>query len=84
MVWLKNLILLFFLFLYSKFIYSYELNDQENKYFNFIDLDNDGSISFLEIEQSINLLFQIIDSNQDNKISKNEINELKSIVESLR
>ena len=84
MVWLKSLILLFFLFLYSKIIYSNELNDQENKYFNFIDLDNDGSISFLEIEQSINLLFQIIDSNQDNKISKNEINELKSIVESLR
>ena len=84
MVWLKSLILLFFLFLYSKIIYSNELNDQENKYFNFIDLDNDGSISFLEIEQSINLLFQIIDSNQDNKISKNEINELKSIVDSLR
>ena len=84
MVWLKSLILLFFLLLYSKFIYSNELNEQENIYFNFIDLDNDGAISFLEIEQSINLLFQIIDLNQDNKISKNEINELKSIVESLR
>ena len=53
-------------------------------YFNFVDLNNDGVISYEEIEQSLNLLFQIIDLNQDNKISKNEINELKSIIESLR
>ena len=84
MVWLKSLILLFFLLLYSKFIYSNELNEQENKYFNFIDLDNDGAISFLEIEQSINLLFQIIDLNQDKNISKDEIIELKNIVDSIR
>ena len=42
------------------------------------------SMTHDEIEQSLNLLFQIIDLNQDNKISQNEINELKGIVESLK
>ena len=37
-----------------------------------------------EIEQSLNLVFQILDLNQDNKISLNEINELKGIIESLK
>ena len=53
-------------------------------YFNFVDLNNDGVISYEEIEKSLNLLFQIIDLNQDNKISQNEINELKGIIETLR
>ena len=53
-------------------------------YFNFVYLNNDGFISYEEIEQSLNLLFQIIDLNQDNKISQNEINELKGIIESLK
>ena len=53
-------------------------------YFIFVDLNNDGVIYYEEIEQSLNLLFQIIDLNQDNKISQNEINELKGIIESLR
>ena len=82
MVWIR----IFFLFLlfYSSITYSAELNEEEEMYFNFVDLNNDGVISYEEIEQSLNLLFQIVDFNQDNKISKNEINELKSIVESLR
>ena len=82
MVWIK----IFFLFLlfYSSFAYSAELNDEEIMYFNFVDLNNDGFISYKEIEQSLNLLFQIIDLNQDNKISQTEINELKDIIESLR
>ena len=82
MVWIK--IFFLFLFLYSSFAYSAELNEEEEIYFNFVDLNNDGFISYEEIEQSLNLLFQIIDLNQDNKISQNEINELKGIIESLR
>ena len=82
MVWIK--IVFLFLLLHSSITYSAELNKQEEMYFNFVDLNNDGVISYEEIEQSLNLLFQIIDLNQDNKISQNEINELKSIVESLR
>ena len=73
-----------FLLLYSSIAYSSELNEEEEMYFNFVDLNNDGVISYEEIEQSLNLLFQIIDLNQDNKISHNEINELKGIIESLR
>ena len=82
MVWIK--IVLLFLLLYSSIAYSSELNEEEEMYFNFVDLNNDGVISYEEIEQSLNLLFQIIDLNQDKKISQNEINELKGIIESLK
>ena len=82
MVWIK--ILFLFLLLNSSTAYSTELNEEEEMYFNFVDLNNDGVISFEEFEQSLNLLFQIIDLNQDNKISQNEINELKGIIESLK
>jgi len=73
-----------YLLLYSSIAYPSELNEEEEMYFNFVDLNNDGVISYEEIEQSLNLLFQIIDLNQDNKISQNEINELKGIIESLK
>ena len=82
MVWIKILFLI--LLLNSLTAYSTELNEEEEMYFNFVDLNNDGVISFEEIEQSLNLLFQIIDLNQDNKISQNEINKLKDIIETLR
>ena len=82
MVWIK--ILFLFLLLNSSTAYSTELNEEEEMYFNFVDLNNDGVISFEEIEQSLNLLFQIIDLNQDKKISQNEIIELKDIIETLR
>ena len=82
MVWIK--IFFLFLLLYPSITYSSELNEEEEMYFNFVDLNNDGVISYEEIEQSLNLLFQIIDLNQDNKISQNEINELKGIIETLR
>ena len=82
MVWIK--ILFLFLLSYSSIAYSSELNEEEEMFFNFVDLNNDGVISYEEIEQSLNLLFQVIDLNQDNKISQNEINELKHIIESLR
>ncbi len=82
MVWIK--IFFLFILLHSSIAYSTELNEEEEMYFNFVDLNNDGVISYEEIEQSINLLFQIIDLNQDNKISQNEINELKGIIDSLK
>jgi len=82
MVWIK--IFFLFLLLHSSIAYSSELNEEEEMYFNFVDLNNDGVISYEEIEQSLNLLFQIIDLNQDNKISQKEINELKGIIESLK
>ena len=82
MVWIK--ILFLFLLLNSSTAYSTELNEEEEMYFNFVDLNNDGVISYEEITESLNLLFQIIDLNQDNKISQNEINELKDIIETLR
>ena len=82
MVWIK--IFFSFLLLYTSIAYSSELNEEEEMYFNFVDLNNDGVISYEEIEQSLNLLFQIIDLNQDNKISQKEINELKGIIESLK
>ena len=82
MVWIK--IFFLFLLLYSSIAYSTELNDEEEMYFNFVDLNNDGIVSYEEIQQSLNLLFQIIDLNKDNKISQNEINELKGIIKSLR
>ena len=82
MVWIK--IVFLFLLLHSSIAFSAKLNEEEEMYFNFVDLNNDGVISYEEIEHSLNLLFQIIDLNQDNKISQNEINELKHIIESLR
>ena len=82
MVWIK--IVFLFLLLHSSIVYSVELNEEEEMYFNFVDLNNDGVISYEEIEQSLNLLFQIIDLDQNNKISQNEINELKDIIETLR
>ena len=83
MVWINKLIFLL-LFIFSQNLFSNDLNKEEEMYFNFVDLNNDGVISYEEIEQSLNLLFQIIDLNKDNKISQNEINELKGIIESLR
>ena len=82
MVWIK--IFFVYLLLHSSIVYSTELNQEEEIYFNYVDLNNDGVIAYEEIDQSLNLLFQIIDLNQDNKISQNEISELKGIIESLR
>ena len=83
MVWLNKIIILFCI-LFSSYLFSNELNDDEKMYFNFIDLNNDNQISLLEINQSISLIFQIIDFNQDGFISKSEISELKNIIDSLK
>ena len=63
---------------------SNDLNDEEQMYFNFIDFNNDNQISVSEIEQSISIVFQIADLNQDGFISKLEISELKNIIKSLK
>ena len=83
MVWLNRIIVLFFFF--SSFnLFSNELNNDEQMYFNFMDLNNDDQVSLLEINKSISLIFQIVDFNQDGFISKSEISELKNIFDSLR
>ena len=84
MVWLNRIIILFFLLFSSSNLFSNELNEDEQMYFNFMDLDNDDQISLLEINQSISLIFQIVDFNQDGFISKSEISELKNIIDSLK
>ena len=76
MVWIKILSLSILLLFFSTLTYSNELSEEEEMYFNFVDLNNDGIISYEEIEQSLNIMFQIIDQNQDNNISQNEIYDL--------
>ena len=65
MVWIR----LIFLLLFSFNLQSNELTEQELQYFNFLDLNNDKFISIEEIGNSTNILFQLIDSNQDKKIN---------------
>ena len=79
MVWIR----LIFLLLFSFNLQSNELTEQELQYFNFLDLNNDMFISIEEINNSTNILFQLIDSNQDKKISHDELKELKRIIELL-
>ena len=79
MVWIRFI----FLILFSFKVYSNELTEQELQYFNFLDLNNDKYISIDEINNSFEILFQLIDSNQDNKISHDELKELKRIFELL-
>ena len=50
---------------------------------NLGDLNNDGTISIDEINKSIKLIFQLIDVNQDENISQEEIIELQNILEIL-
>ena len=83
MVWIIKIILLNILFI-SQNLYSNNLNQDEEMFYNFIDFNNDNQISLSEIERSINIVFQLVDLNQDGFISKSEINELKNIVDSLR
>lgn len=60
-----------------------ELNKQESAYFNFIDLNNDKFITFEELNKSLQLIFQLVDENLDGKLSQQEIEELKRIIETL-
>ena len=81
MVWVKSVIF-FITFLSS--IHASELSQDEVNYFNIMDLNNDGYVSSDEINQSINIIFQLIDTNYDKKISLKELEELKEIVNILK
>ncbi len=81
MVWVK---LLFFYFIFLNIIHASELSQDEINYFNIMDLNNDGYVSTDEINQSINIIFQLIDTNGDKKISLLELEELKDIINILK
>ena len=76
-------LLIIILFLTSFSVLADNLTKEEKIYFNFIDLNNDNQISLKEADQIIKLIFQLLDTNRDNIITKEEILELKNIVESL-
>jgi Ca2+-binding EF-hand superfamily protein len=81
MVWIRY-ILFFNIFLTS--VYAAELSKEEINYFKIMDLNNDGFVSIDEINQSTGIIFQLIDSNKDNKVSLLELEELKEILEILK
>ena len=74
----------FFLFIFLLFFptltFSNELNYEEEMIFDLVDLNNDGFISYEEIEQLLNPIFETIDQSGDNKISKNELNDLTGML----
>ena len=81
MVWVKSVI---FCLTFLSSIHASELSQDEVNYFNFMDLNNDGYVSSDAINQSINIIFQLIDTNNDKKISLEELEELKEIVNILK
>ena len=76
---MKYLILIFLLINFS--IVAKSLTKEESLYFNFIDLNNDENISYQEANQVLKLIFQLLDKDGDNIISKDEILELNNIIE---
>ena len=76
---MKYLILIFLLINFS--IVAKSLTKEESLYFNFIDLNNDENISYQEANQVLKLIFQLLDRDGDNIISKDEILELNNIIE---
>ena len=78
---MKLIVVILFLVSFSSFAES--LTNEEQIYFNFIDLNNDDKISFDETNQILKFIFQLLDKNRDNFINKEEIFELKNIAESL-
>ena len=61
-----------------------ELSKDEKNYFSTLDLNNDGYVSYEEINTSINIIFQLIDKNNDKKISLLELEELKQVINILK
>ena len=81
MVWVR---LIFFYSIFLTTLHSSELSQDEINYFKIMDLNNDGFVSTDEINQSISIIFQLIDTNSDNKISLLELEELKEIIKILK
>ena len=81
MVWVR---LIFFYSIFLTTLHSSELSQDEINYFKIMDLNNDGFVSADEINQSISIIFQLIDTNSDNKISLLELEELKEIIKILK
>ena len=77
---MKYLILILLFINFS--IVANSLTKEESIYFNFIDLNNDEKISYQEANQVLQIIFQLLDNNGDNIISKEEILELNNIIES--
>ena len=77
---MKYLILIFLLINFS--IVARSLSKEESLYFKFIDFNNDEKISYQEANQVLKIIFQLLDNNGDNIISKEEILELNNIIES--
>ena len=78
-----KIIFFIFVFIYSLNSYSDQLTTQEKIIFSFVDLNKDKSISLEEMNKLIQLIYQLIDENQNGSISELEIIELKNIIESL-
>ena len=76
---MKYLILILLFINFS--IVANSLTKEESIYFNFIDLNNDEKISYEEANQVLQIIFQLLDNNGDNIISKDEILELNNIIE---
>ena len=76
---MKYLILILLLINFS--IVAKSLTTEESLYFNFIDLNNDEKISYEEANQVLQIIFQLLDNNGDNIITKDEILELNNIID---
>ena len=76
---MKYLILILLFINFS--IVANSLTKEESLYFNFIDLNNDEKISYEEANKVLQIIFQLLDNNGDNIISKDEILELNNIIE---
>ena len=78
-----RLFLIFFLLCINFNVYANSLTKEESFYFDFIDMNNDNLISLEEADQVIKLIYNLLDTNGDRSISKEEIINLKYIIESL-
>ena len=74
--------LVVFLFLINFHVTAETLSEEEKFYFNLLDFNNDGNISFQEADQILKLIFQLLDEDKDKIITEREILNLKNIIES--
>jgi len=77
------LVYFFIFFFLNSLSFANSLSKEDEKYFNFLDLNNDNQISLDEMYRALRLVFQLIDENNDEIISKEEVLKLKNIIESL-